>query len=353
MMRGACSVFRVYLSTCLPALLVLSILSLLLAACNLSKADCARSDVLCVGLVTDTGKLQDHGLTQSAWEGIQKALSDGVIQKADAIESVDARDYAKNIAFFTQSHYDVIITSGMGLADETLQAAHLNPGSVFIGLDQPPELTHPNFHAVSFPEDQGGFLAGALAAGMTQTGIVGAACETAGIASNWRACEGFRAGAQYINPEVIVFISYREEGASEDLFKDNAWGSATALGMLRDGADVIFGVGGGTGEGATAAAAGAGAWSLGSEQDQFYVTREAGSRLLSSILPQASQVIYEALVSIQKGTPPGALVGSMQLAPYHKAGHFVPLDLQARLLELQIKLKSGEIKTHIAAEKPK
>ncbi len=336
-----------------PRAALLVSLFISLAACNLSKTDCARSEVLCVGLVTDTGGLQDHGLTQSAWDGIQKALSDGVIQKADSIESVDARDYAKNIATFTQDHYDVIITSGIGLEDETLQAADLNPATVFIGLNQPPELTHPNFHAVSFPEDQGGFLAGALAAGITQTGIVGAVCETSGIASNWRACEGFHAGALYINPDVTVFVTYRDNGASEDLFKDNAWGGATALGMVRQGADVIFGVGGGTGEGALVAAAEAGAWSLGSEQDQFYVTREAGSRLLSSILPQASQVIYAVLVSIQKGTPLGALVGSMQLAPYHDAEHFVPVDLQERLSELQIKLKSGEIKTNIAAEKPK
>jgi basic membrane protein A len=324
-----------------------------LTACSLFNIDCARSDILCVGLVTDSGRLHDYGMTQSAWDGMQQALADSVVQKADAIESVDARDYAKNIAAFTQAHYDVIITSGAGLEEETLQAADLNPATVFIGLNQPQELTHPNFHAVSFPEDQGGFLAGALAASMTTTNIIGAACETAGIASNWRACEGFRAGAEYSNPDIKVYVTYRENGASEDLFKDNVWGGEAVSNMIRDGADVIFGVGGGTGEGALVAAAEAGAWALGSEQDQFYVTREADARLLSSILPQASQVIYTALVSIQKGTLLGALAGSMQLAPYHNAEHFVPADLQERLLELQIKLKSGEIKTNITSEKPK
>lgn len=324
-----------------------------LAACSLFKPDCARSDILCVGLVTDTGRLQDHGLTQSAWDGMQQALAEGVIQKADYIESVDARDYAKNIATFAEAGYDVIITSGIGLEDETLQAADLHPDSVFIGLDQPPELTRPNFHAVSFPEDQGGFLAGALAAGMTKTGVIGAVCETVGIPSNWRACEGFRAGAEYANPDITVFVTYREDGSSEDLFKDNTWGRETALSMLREGADVIFGVGGGTGEGALVAAAETGVWSLGSEQDQFYVTREAGSALISSVLPQASQIIYTTLVSIQAGSPIGPLSGSMQLAPYHDAEHFVPVVLQQKLSELQAGLKNGAIKTGITAEKPK
>ena len=324
-----------------------------LTACNLSKKDCARSDVLCVGLVTDTGGLNDYGLTASAWQGVQQALADGVIQKADFIESVDARDYAKNISTFAEAGYDVIITSGIGLEDETLQAAELNPATVFIGLDQPPELTHPNFHAVSFPEDQGGFLAGALAAGMTKTGVIGAVCETAGIPSDWRACEGFRAGADYANPDIKVFVTYREDGSSDDLFKGNNWGGETAVSMIRDGADVIFGVGGGTGEGALVAAAEAGVWSLGSEQDQFYVTREAGSALLSSVLPQASQIIYATLVSIQNRLPIGPLIGDMQLAPYHDTEHFVPVVLQQKLSELQAGLKKEAIKTGITSEKPK
>ena len=324
-----------------------------LAACSLSKPDCARSDILCVGLVTDTGGLQDHGLTQSAWEGVRQALAEGDIQKADYIESVDARDYAKNISTFAEAGYDVIITSSMGLEDETLQAADLHPDSVFIGLDQPPDLERANFHAVSFPEDQGGFLAGALAAGMTKTGVIGAVCETADIPSDWRACEGFRAGAKHANPDITVFVSYHENGSSDDLFKDNTWGQETASGLIRDGADVIFGVGGGTGEGALAAAAEAGVWSLGSEQDQFYVTLEAGSSLISSVLPQASPVIYAALVSIQKKLPIDPLIGDMQLAPFHDAQHFVPVVLQQGLSELQAALKNGAIKTGIAPEKPK
>jgi basic membrane protein A len=303
-------------------------------------------------LVTDTGGLQDYGLTQSAWDGLRQALDDGIVQKTDFIESVDARDYAKNISTFAESGYDVIVTSGVSLEDETLQAVDLYPDSVFIGLDQPPDPSRPNFLAVDFPEDQGGFLAGALAAGITRTGIIGAACETSGISSNWQACEGFRAGAEYTNPDILVYITYRESGHREDLFRDKAWGRETALGMIADGADIIFGVGGGTGQGALLAASQAGAWGLGSEQDQFHVTREAGAALLASVTPDASKVLIQTLTLLPAGLPPSPLMGTVRLSPYHEAERFVPIALQQNLLDLQTALHNGEVATGVPPEKP-
>lgn len=333
---------------------ILLLLPPLLAACApASPVDCARSDVYCVGLVTDTGGLQDDGLTQSAWEGLQQALTEGVIQKADFIESVDPRDYAKNLSTFAETGYDVIVASGAGLEDAALQAADLYPDSVFIGLDQVPDPSRPNFIAVTFPDDRGGFLAGVLAAHMTDTGIVGAACETSGISSNWQACEGFRAGAEYAGLGVTVYITYREDGHREDLYRDEAWGRATALGMIEDGADVIFGVGGGTGQGALLAAAQAGAWAIGSERDQFQVRRDAGARILASVTPDAGPILVQLLELIPLAQqPPSAALGQMRLSPYHEAGRFIPLALQDTLAGLQAALQDGSVASGVPSEKP-
>jgi basic membrane protein A and related proteins len=327
-------------------------LLLLLTACTPPEVDCARSDVYCVGLVTDTGGLQDYGLTQSAWEGIQKALADGVIQKADYIESVDALDYAKNLSTFAEMKYDVIVASGVSLEDETLQAADLYPDPVFIGLDQAADSSRKNFLAVNFPEDQGGFLAGALAASMTETGVIGAACETAGIPSNWRTCEGFRAGAAYIDPEITVLVTYRENGHREDLFRDEAWGRDTALEMIADGVDVLFGVGGGTGEGALVAAAQAGAWTIGSEQDQFEVQPEVGKFILTSVTPDAGPSLYEALSQIPSKLPASPLMGVMRLSSYHEAERFISLPIQQNLIQLENALGNGGISTGVKPEEP-
>lgn len=332
------------------SLLLVFLISLLLTACTPPEVDCARSDVYCVGLVTDTGGLQDYGLTQSAWEGIQKALADGIIQKADYIESVSALDYAKNLSTFAEMKYDLIVASGVSLEDETIQAADQYSDSVFIGLDQASDPSRQNLLVVNFPQDKGGFLAGALAASMTDTGVIGAACETSGIASNWSACEGFRAGAAYIDPEVTVLVTYREDGHREDLFRDQAWGRETALEMLADGVDVLFGVGGGTGQGAVVAAAQAGAWSIGSEQDQFEVRPEAGKRILASVIPDAGSVLYAVLAQIPSGLPTSPLMGSMRLSPFHEAERFIMLPVQQNLIELENALKNGGISTGVKPE---
>ncbi|MDH4279451.1 MAG: BMP family ABC transporter substrate-binding protein, partial [Acidimicrobiia bacterium] len=57
--------------------------------------DCADEAVLCVGLVTDVGKIDDKSFNQSAWEGVQ-ALESGLGAQVDYIETQDSTDYATN-----------------------------------------------------------------------------------------------------------------------------------------------------------------------------------------------------------------------------------------------------------------
>jgi basic membrane protein A len=325
-----------------------------LAACALPGRDCARPQVICVGLVTNTAGLDDHGMAASAWAGIQKAVQDGLVQQADVIESVDTRDYSKNIATFAGQGYDLIITSGQGMSDETLEQAILHPEVQFVGLDQDaPGDPLENLYVMIFPEEQGGFLAGALAAKMSHTGAIGAVCETKSLESMRRSCEGFRAGAAYQNKQVKVFISYHEGGGSGDLFNDEAWGAETAREMVRDGADVIYGVGGRLGEAALQAATEAGAWIIGSERDQYYITREARKGLLTSIIPDASEALYQFVAGLEKGRaiPPLTLIGRMTLAPYHDGGTLIPLAVQQSMLSLETALNSGKV--NVSIEEPR
>jgi basic membrane protein A and related proteins len=333
---------------------ILSALLFLLAACGFLKQDCSRPEIFCVALVTDTGGLHDHGLTQSAWDDIQRAQADDLIQHSAYIESVDARDYGKNIELLVREQFDVIVSAGISMHDDTLRVADLNPGTVFIGLDQPPDDLHTNFASMTFPEDQAGFLAGALAAEMTQTGIVAAACESSGLASNWRTCEGFRAGAIHQKPEVDVLVEYRDQGSQENLFRDTEWGYDTALELIRDGADVVFGVGGGTGQGALLGAADEAVYAIGSEQDQFHVTREAQSVLLTSFVKSASPALYDLLCTLQlEAALRPDYPGSISIAPFHNQDGRVPEHVKARLIELEIQLSQNIISTGVPIEPPK
>ena len=52
---------------------LLLIVAMALPACAPAAADCKSEDVLCVGLVTDVGKIDDKSFNQSAWEGVKQA----------------------------------------------------------------------------------------------------------------------------------------------------------------------------------------------------------------------------------------------------------------------------------------
>ena len=233
--------------------LFLTIVMIGLVSCSQS-SDCFQEDVLCAALVTDTQGIEDQGMNQDTWAGLEYAQADGIVDQIEFIESVESRDYAKNIAYFTDLGFDVIFTVGAGMDDETLRAADRKPDLVFVGVNQPQSESRPNLISITFPEDQMGFLAGALAARITKTQIVGAVCETSGIDSMWRYCEGFRAGVTFTNEllgtNVKASVIYREDGDREKLFLDEEWGDETAQGLIKRGADVIFAAGGLTGRGA-------------------------------------------------------------------------------------------------------
>jgi basic membrane protein A and related proteins len=323
-----------------------------LSACAQS-SDCFDEDVFCVGLMTDTLGIDDHGMNQDTWAGLEEAKANGLVDRAEYIESVDARDYVKNIAYFAEKGYDVIITVNPGLSDETLRSADLYPTSVFIGMNQPQEETRPNLIPVTFPEDQMGFLAGALAARISETQIVGAVCETSGIDSMWRYCEGFRAGAALVNKltgkNVKASVVYRDDGDREKLFVDEVWGRDTAQGLIQRGADVIFAAGGATGQGALRAASEAGLQSIGAERDQRLVLAGEGSGVITSIFGDASSEVQKVLGQIREGKTAEPHPGQIKYVPF---GQKFPENLTGEMDTLLFSLSNGEIKTNVTLKKP-
>ena len=328
---------------------ILTIAMLGLSACMRS-SDCSREDVFCAGLVTDSLGIDDHGMNQDTWEGLEEAKAGGLVDRIEYIESIGTRDYEKNIAYFAENGYDVIITTGIGMRDDTLRGASLHPDSVFIGMDQPHEEEHPNLIPVTFAEDQMGFIAGALAAHISETRIVGGVCETSGIDSMWRYCEGYRAGAKFMDENISVQVIYRENGDREKLFVDEGWGYDTANTLIKRGVDVIFAAGGVTAQGALRAAAEAQVDTIGTELDQgAALGSTAGSRVVTSILGSASFEIQNVLRVLRAGNDYEP--GSSQIR-YVPLNAKFPESLTREMEDLLLKLWNGEIKTGVLFEKP-
>ena len=85
--------------------------------------DCFSQDLFCAALVTDTLGIDDHGISQNTWAGLEEAQMNNLTDRIEYIESVNTRDYEKNIAYFASQGFDMIVTTNAGLRDETLHAA--------------------------------------------------------------------------------------------------------------------------------------------------------------------------------------------------------------------------------------
>jgi basic membrane protein A len=345
---------------------ILTIVAFGLSACAQS-SDCFREDVFCAGLVTDVLGIDDHGMNQNTWAGLEAAKANGLVDRIEYIESVDTRDYEKNIAYFAEKGYDVIVTTGVGMRDETLRSADLYPEAVpvFVGMNQPHEEVRPNIIPITFAEDQMGFLAGSLAARITKTQIVGAVCETSGIDSMWRYCEGFRAGVKFTDKNIKAQIIYNENGSSEKLFIDETWGYDTAQKLIHRGVDVIFAAGGATGQGALRAAAdpsasltlsrssfgraGLQVRAIGTERDQGAVLGESGSGVVTSIFGRAGFEIQNVMRLLRDGNVYEPGLSQIEYVPFNQK---FPESMTREMDALLLALWNGEIKTNVTLSKP-
>jgi basic membrane protein A len=307
--------------------------------------DCASEEVFCVGLVTDVGEIDDKSFNQSAWEGVQQAEAELGAQ-VEFIETQDAKDYGANIALFADEGYDVIVTVGFALGEATIEAAGTYPNVDFIGVDQFQAETLPNVTGLLFPEDRAGFLAGALAAQMTQTDTIAAVLGTDLVPPVVAFKEGYEAGALYINPDINLISTYHP-GGLDVAFTDPEWGASTAAQAIDQGADVVFGAGGKTGNGALIEVAGhEGLYCIGVDSDQWETVPEAHPCLISSAMKLITPGVFELIQASQSGAFPGGnFFGEVGLAPFHDFDAMIPQEVKDSLAEIDAGLRDGTIQT--------
>lgn len=350
---------------------VLMIASMILAACGTSTsgevtaADCGKEGVFCVGLVTDVGKVDDKSFNQTAWEGVQQAKTEGNADWVQYIETVDSKDYDKNISTFADAGYNAIVTVGFNLTEATYAAAVKYPNVKFIGIDQflSQDDAHPdwplaNLVAIVYNEDQSAFLVGALGAMMSKTHSLGAVCGTDAVPPVWRYGEGYKAGAAYADAKMgtstEVTVVYHSDVGFDKTFTDPTWGADTANSMIDKGADVIFGCGGKTGNGAVDAAANRGVYAIGVDTDQYFTLPEAAARMLSSAMKPETEPVAAVIQLTKADTFPssGLYVGPSGYAPYHDLASDVPSNVDSEMQAILKGLNDGSITTNVPPVKP-
>jgi len=313
--------------------------------------DCEQYDLsdLRIGLVTDVGEINDKSFNQSSWEGVLASELCGA--EVDYIETEDAADYADNIAEFAENDYNIIVTVGFALGDATLQAAATYPDIVFIGVDQFQGEPVDNVVGLVFNEDQSGFLAGVLAANLTQTGTIAAVLGTDQVPPVVAFNEGYQAGARYVNPDINIISTYHP-GAIDQAFTDPEWGATTARQALDQNADVIFGAGGKTGNGALIEVAnavgsdGPPPFCIGVDTDQWDTVPEAHPCLVSSAMKLLDRGVADIIMSVaDDSVTPGNFFGIAALAPYHDLEDQVPDEVKQQVEDVAAGLSDGSITT--------
>ncbi len=306
-------------------------------------ADCAKAEVLCVGVVTDVGKIDDKSFNQSAWEGVKRAETElGAV--VNYVETMDAKDYASNIALFADKKYDVIVTVGFALGTATTDAAKLYPDIKFIGVDQFQSEILNNIAGLVFDEWKSGYMAGALAAQLTKTNVIAGVYGTDLVPPVVNFKEGYEAGAKYVKPDITVISTYHP-GGLDVAFVDPEWGAATAKQAIGQKADVVFGAGGKTGNGALIETAGtAGLYCIGVDSDQWETVPEAHACLVSSAMKLITPGVFDLIKLAQDGKFPGGnYSGSVGLAPFHDFDSKIDQAIKDKLAEINKALADGTI----------
>ena len=306
---------------------------------------CAEEKKFCIGLVSELGTIDDKSFNQSAWQGLERASAD-LAAHIEYIETTTPFEYEPSIAYFADQHFDVIVTVGFGLGTATLLAADQYPDIDFIGVDQFQPDSNDNVAGLIFPENKAGFLAGALAAMVSENEVVGTVLGTDKVPPIVAFKEGYEAGAYAINPDITVLFEYHP-GDTAIAFADPEWGAATALGMIDSGADVIFGAAGKTGNGALAAVAeGNESFCIGVDTDQWLLLPETHSCLLSSATKEIEDGVFELVAwSMLDKFPSGNYLGKIDLAPFHDFDDDISAEARAVLIELKAGLLSDQIPT--------
>ncbi|RKX47828.1 MAG: BMP family ABC transporter substrate-binding protein, partial [Thermotogae bacterium] len=124
-------------------------------------------------MVTDVGGLGDKSFNDGTWEGIVKAADFLGIEK-EVVQSHEMADYIPNLSNAAKEA-DIVFAVGFMMTDALFKVAPQFPDTYFVGIDiVPPEGAEAdNVATYIFKEQEGAFLAGYLAAAMTETNIVG------------------------------------------------------------------------------------------------------------------------------------------------------------------------------------
>jgi basic membrane protein A len=313
----------------------------------------AQLNPITVGLVTAIGGVEEKFYSALAWKGVQEAKNLFTIE-ASYKESNSEADYAKLLGDFASANTDLTIAAGPEMAQAVAEAAKAHPDASFAIVDA--ESSAPNVSGLTFDIISPSYLAGYLAGGMSQTGVVcvygvGDSEDVTG------AMTGFVNGADYyrrqngVNMEILGWDVYEKTGM---LLNDNAnedAGYHIAGDFFDRDCDVLFAVAKDAGKGSAKAAQDEGKMFIGATVDWQVAFPEYGNAILTSVMKNTDKAVFDTTVAYAAGSFEGGknYVGTLEnngvgLAPYHQFEDKVSPQIREDLNRVKLNILTGHLK---------
>jgi basic membrane protein A len=289
------------------------------------------------GLVTDVGGLGDQSFNDSAYSGLQRAarlFHAGTV----VLQSRSAPDYQPNVSVFAAQDYDAIIAVGFLMADDLAEVAQRWPDRHFAIIDA--VVDRPNVASITFKEEDGSFLAGALAAMVSKTKTI-AVLGGIDIPLLRKFEAGYAAGAREIDPSVRVLVKYVGS------FDDVAAGKELAGVLYGAHADVVYTAAGKAGLGAIdAVRTRTGDYVIGVDSDQDGL---APGKILTSMVKHVDVAVVAVCRAAARGRPMhghlelGLREGAIGLTDFRYTRAVVRPSMRRRLAILRRAIVAGRI----------
>ncbi|MCF0132845.1 MAG: BMP family protein [Blautia sp.] len=268
-------------------------MALVMAAATVSATAitvCAE-DTLKVALVLP-GKKDDVSFNQAMYRGMNDyaAAHEGEVELKVVENVYDVADIEPTLIDYADAGYDVVIGHGYQFSEPVLKVAEMYPDAAFLLGCGVGYVANSAQYDVQL--EAGGYLMGVIAALASQSDKVGVIGGGEGSEIT-RGHEGFKAGAQSINPEIEI-----QEVFTGD-WNDTTGAYEAAIGMYEDGVDVIWHSGDGIGLGVVQAAEEKDMYVLGNVEDQKPL---AENNVLSGLQYEWGNALETIFASIKDGS---------------------------------------------------
>jgi basic membrane protein A and related proteins len=329
---------------------------ILLAAASLLCAACGPSGDAGAGgagkgraaLVIAQGGLGDQSYNDLANAGFQQALrrygmTGAPVQSADIVAQGE-----QILRTAGRAKYNLVIDLEFTHAKAIGKVAKEYPQSHFAIINT--EVPGKNVASVLFQEQEGSFLAGALAALMTKRSgnpkinpekVIGVIGGTKSVGID-KFLAGYIQGARHVDPGVRVLTAYSND------FGDPGKGKQLAESMFQQKADIVYQVAGGTGTGIIQAAKNTNHYAIGVDADQDDL---APGSVLTTMIKHTDLAVETLIKNETEGAFPGGKTltlglkdGGVSLSEFRHTKQDIPAEYFAQIDQLKDDITTGRLK---------